>query len=185
MPSPPRRTSPPTCWNCDRHAPEPIDVTFRAPSGGKVAVTLCQDCRAATYLPLAAEVPELLAEGGPSKVVLVVDDEPDIRSVVRLALEGKGYAVEEAAHGLAALHAASRRMPNVVVLDLRMPVMDGHQFIAAWRQVAAPAPVPVVAISAHEHPASTEELGVEAFLPKPFDLGALVGTVDRLLTATA
>jgi CheY-like chemotaxis protein len=113
--------------------------------------------------------------------VLVVDDDPVILDMLRYALRGSGYAVETAGNGLEALHQACRRMPDAIVLDLRMPVMDGHRFIAAWRQVTVGAPIPIVAISAHERPTSAQELGVEAFLPKPFDLRELLGTVARTL----
>src|SRR5215210_3628265 len=145
-------------------------MTLRAPAGGQVTMTLCPDCHTATYLPLAAVAPELLADGGPGKVVLIIDDDPDILDMLRYNLQAKGYVVDTAANGLEALHAACRRMPDVVVLDLRMPVMDGHKFITAWRKVTAVAPVPIVAISAQSRQPTTEELGVEAFLPKPFDL---------------
>ena len=181
----PSEPSDAACWNCDRQAAKAVTVTLCAPSGEHVALTLCPDCHTATYLPLAAEAPELLAEGGPGKVVLIIDDDPDILDMLRYSLQAKGYAVDAAANGLEALCAACRRMPDIVVLDLHMPVMDGHTFIAAWREVTATTSIPIVAISAHEHQASAEELGVEAFVPKPFDLNALVATVDRLLTAAA
>ena len=173
------------CWNCDRQADDVASVSLRARLGAQVAVALCHDCHATTYLPLTAGAPELLAGGGHNKAVLVVDDDPDILDMLRHALRGNGYAVETAANGLEALHRACRRLPDAVVLDLRMPTMDGRTFIAAWRRVTAGAPVPVVAISAQSRQPTAEELGVEAFLPKPFDLGVLVGTVDRLLATAA
>ena len=184
MPSYLRESPDAVCWNCDRQAPETTAVSLPTRSGKHVVVTLCHTCHMESYQPLV-EAPGLRAVEVAEPTVLVVDDEPDIARMLRHTFEAKGYTVEAAANGVEALHAACRRMPDIVVLDLRMPVMDGHAFIAAWREVTAAAPVPIVAISEHERPISTEELRVEAFLPKPFDLGALVATVDRLLTAVA
>ncbi len=182
MPNEPSLT---TCWNCDRRVPETIAATLRTPSGEQVILPLCQACHASSYLPLAGEAGDGAPRADQGRTVLVVDDDPDILRMLTAAFEDEGYAVETAAHGLEALHKACRRMPDVVVLDLRMPVMDGRKFIAAWRQVTSAASVPIVAISAHERRLTAEELGVQAFLPKPFRLSALIDAVGGLSSSAA
>ena len=183
MASSQRQPSDPVCWNCDRRAHDAVPATVRTPAGGHIALTLCRACYASSYLPLAGGGQELMPGDGPSKLVLVVDDEPDIVWMLRHTFEGRGYAVDDAANGLEALYKACRYLPEVVVLDLTMPTLDGHKFIAAWREAAADVPIPIVAISAHHDRATAEELGVAAFVPKPFDLDALVETVGSLLKA--
>src|SRR5215510_5828996 len=77
--------------------------------------------------------------------VLVVDDNPDVRAVVRDALEGAGYAVVEAADGAAALRLVRGMRPAAVLLDVDMPVVDGPGFAAAYRALPGPhAPVVVM-----------------------------------------
>ena len=183
MPSSQREPSDAVCWNCDRRAHDVVPATVGSPVGGHIVLTLCRACYASSYLPLAGGGQELMPGDGPSKLVLVVDDEPDIVWMLRHTFEGKGYAVDGAANGLEALYKACRYLPQVVVLDLAMPTLDGHKFIAAWREAAADVPIPSVAISAHHDRATAEELGVAAFVPKPFDLDALVETVGSLLKA--
>ena len=82
-----------------------------------------------------------------NKTVLVVDDEPDILDLVGMILEGEGYHVETAAHGLEALEVVSNRMPDLILLDMKMPVMDGptfaHEFHARYDGQA-----PIVVITA-------------------------------------
>src|SRR5437867_3612506 len=80
----------------------------------------------------------------PGVHILIVDD-PDVRSVVRDALEDEGWTVAEAPDGAAGLELARRQRPVVILLDMKMPVMDGWAFASAYRQVPPPrAPVVVV-----------------------------------------
>ncbi len=176
-----REPSGSVCWNCEQPAPQPISVTVQGSSGHRASLVLCRACHASVYLPLAAEVPEVLPRGGPGKTVLVVDDEPDIRWLVRHALEGEGYAVEEAANGLEALQALSRVEPNCVLLDMRMPVLDGWGF--ARELEARHLQVPVVVMTAAQDAWRwCDEIGAAACLPKPFDVDDLLDTVERVCT---
>jgi CheY-like chemotaxis protein len=76
----------------------------------------------------------------PDVLVLVVDDEADIRATVSAMLEIEGYAVAEAANGADALHAVEQREPDVILLDMRMPVLDGWGFASEMRRARAPDP---------------------------------------------
>ncbi|HEV2125441.1 MAG TPA: response regulator, partial [Chloroflexota bacterium] len=75
-------------------------------------------------------------EGGP--VVMIIDDDPEIRETISLLLEDEGYRVVEAPHGAAALDLIPHHQPAVILLDMRMPEMDGWQFAAAYRELPLP-----------------------------------------------
>jgi two-component system response regulator MprA len=116
-------------------------------------------------------------------MVLVVDDDPSIRLLLREVLRDEGYGVCVAANGREALEAVERHTPNLIVLDLMMPVMDGREFCRAIapRQRDADQRVPVLAISAEYGAyAQAHDLGVDAFLAKPFDIDELLTEVARL-----
>jgi CheY-like chemotaxis protein len=82
--------------------------------------------------------------------VLVVDDDPEMRDMLRRALEKDGLAVLEAEHGQAALAAIARRRPALVLLDLMMPVMDGFEFLRALRATPEGRALPVVVLTARD-----------------------------------
>ena len=122
--------------------------------------------------------PTARAQGG---TVLVVDDDPDVRKVLADAFESEGFRVMTAANGMQALHRARDAAPDVIVLDLSMPMMSGEDFLYAWRVGAETHRVPVVAISAAYPGLQPADLGVEAFFPKPFEIDLLVRHVKDLL----
>ena len=70
--------------------------------------------------------------------ILVVDDDEDLQQLLRLVLEGQGYSVETASNGEEALACFERRRPGVILLDMRMPVMNGWEFAAALRPWSRP-----------------------------------------------
>src|SRR4051812_27816502 len=100
-----------------------------------------------------------------SRRVLVVDDEDDVRTFVRLVLETAGYEVRCAADGKEALQAIHIERPDLVVLDLMMPVMDGWQVLAA---IAHEHPPLVVVLSAAADLSRAQVLGAAATVAKPF-----------------
>jgi two-component system chemotaxis response regulator CheY len=127
--------------------------------------------------------PVLSAAGGAGaptgRPVLVVDDDPTIRAMLRGVLELEGCAVLEAADGREALNAAGVGEPCVIFLDMRMPVMDGWGFAAAYRKAFAdPAPI-VVMTAARDAGAWAAEVGADAVLAKPFDLGDVDALIQR------
>jgi CheY-like chemotaxis protein len=113
-------------------------------------------------------------------LVLVVDDDPDILDAVCDILEGEGYRVARARHGLEALERLEAERPSLVLLDLMMPVMDGPAFAAALRQRRMERPVPVVVISADGNPQKAQAVGAQGYLAKPFDIDALLAQVAEL-----
>jgi len=112
--------------------------------------------------------------------VLIVDDYAPIRDLVRLVLEGAGYAVREAADGAAALRRVRAAPPDAILLDLEMPGLDGPGFLAAYR--AGPGPhAPVVVMTATTEAARrATALGAAGWLGKPFDLAELRAVVARV-----
>ena len=117
--------------------------------------------------------------------VLVVDDDGPTRAVVIDALEFAGYSAHGAADGAAALALAERLRPRLILLDLWMPVMDGWQFAAHYRNTDGPT-APIVLLSAEPQlPGATEQLGAYGFIRKPFDLDFFREVVARSIKAGA
>jgi CheY-like chemotaxis protein len=82
--------------------------------------------------------------------VLVVDDDPAVRAIVRRVLESEGWRVEEAENGRIALERIAERAPSLVLLDLMMPVMDGFEFVMEMRRVEATRSIPIVIVTAKD-----------------------------------
>jgi two-component system chemotaxis response regulator CheY len=123
--------------------------------------------------------------------VLVVDDDPVITAYIAETLADEGYDPLTAPNGAAALHlleredAGRRPAPNLILLDMRMPVMDGWTFAEAYRRRPGPHAPIIVITAAHDALNRMQEVGAFAVLPKPFDLERLLAEVDRCVAATA
>ncbi len=112
-----------------------------------------------------------MAEARPSVRVLVIDDNHYLRDVMTRALRGAGYLVDSAGNGREALEQlrSAPELPALILLDLRMPVMDGAQFRAAQRRDPSLAPIPVVVVSSEDDgPKAATALGAAGYLQKPF-----------------
>ena len=121
----------------------------------------------------------------PRRRVLVVDDDPQVRDMLVLALDAEGFEVQAAEDGRRALELLAEWRPHLILLDLMMPELDGWAFRArqlAWEDASA---IPVVVLSAgHNLRARVDALRAAAILPKPFSLETLLA-VSRTLTASA
>jgi two-component system chemotaxis response regulator CheY len=117
--------------------------------------------------------------------ILVVDDDDSIRQIVRMCLSDEGYEVCEAPNGQVALERIVQCQPSLILLDLRMPVMDGWEFARRYR--AGPGPhAPIVAfVAALNAEQECGELETAAILAKPFDLDELLLTVRNHLPVVA
>jgi CheY-like chemotaxis protein len=111
--------------------------------------------------------------------VLVVDDDASIRRMIIAALRREGYRFLEAANGKEALDLMRAESPDVVVLDLMMPLVSGWDVLRERLNDARLSKIPVIIVSANRDPelVSAVDKGVCAFLPKPFDIGALSALV--------
>jgi CheY-like chemotaxis protein len=110
--------------------------------------------------------------------VLVVDDDASILDTVSAILSGEGYDVVSAASGQEALDAVAREQPRVILLDMRMPIMDGWAVARALRSQGISVPI-VVMTAAESAQRWADEVGAEGYLAKPFGLDELLATVER------
>jgi CheY-like chemotaxis protein len=119
----------------------------------------------------------------PMPEILVVEDDPAIRGLVSEVLRDDGYRVREASNGVEALEQLSRQKPDLIVLDLMMPIMDGWTFVEECRSRPCCDDVPIVVTSAsHDLPRTADRLrsfGVRTCLAKPFDVDGLLALVER------
>jgi CheY-like chemotaxis protein len=120
--------------------------------------------------------------------VLVADDDEDIRALVELRLERAGYRVRTVETGDEALAAALAEPPDVAVVDVTMPGLDGYELTERLRARAATRDLPIVLLTAHAWPEAREaglRAGATAFVTKPFRAQELHAEVERLLAARA
>lgn len=116
--------------------------------------------------------------------ILVVDDEQPIRATVAEILDDEGYPVATAANGAEALQILDAEHPCVVLLDMRMPVLDGWGFMRGLRERGA-GPAVLVMTAAQNALAWATEVGADGYLAKPFDLLDVLAEVERLCSARA
>ncbi len=119
--------------------------------------------------------------------IMVVDDEPDVRTLCKINLEYEGYEVIEASDGMTALDLIGKEHPDLVILDIMMPEMDGWQVLEKLKSEEATASIPVVLLTAKADEASQLrgwEKGAADYLTKPFSPIALSRYVDRVLSGT-
>ena len=128
-----------------------------------------------------------MAVAGQSFTVLVVDDDPNIRRMIVAALRRDGYEFLEAPNGREALDVMRAQHPDVVVLDLMMPVLSGWDVLRERADDEELRSIPVIIISANRDPevATAVAQGICAFLPKPFDIGALSALVRSCIPPDA
>ena len=111
--------------------------------------------------------------------VLVVEDDRPIQQYIQTALEDEGYVVTVADNSMTAFELAPAVFPDLIILDIMMPFVDGQKFLAMFRRAAA-RPVPVLATSAnHTYAQKARQLGAIDFLPKPFSIDELLDYVRR------
>ena len=113
-----------------------------------------------------------------TELVLVVDDDEGIREMVEIALSDEGYEVMTAPHGAAALDLLQERPPSLILLDMRMPVMDGWQFAQAYHQRPGPHAPIIVVTAAREASDRAAQIGADGVLAKPFLLTDLIAVVE-------
>jgi len=126
-----------------------------------------------------------MKQQAPKARVLVVEDNQDVRKVVTVYLRSHGYAIEEAADGLAALEQLERSVPDLILLDVLLPRLDGIETLRRLRQMSGCEDVPVVMMSAvlqiRDLQAETARLKVSSFLQKPFQMRKLVELIQSAL----
>jgi two-component system, chemotaxis family, chemotaxis protein CheY len=111
--------------------------------------------------------------------ILVVDDDVSILSALAELLDMEGYAVATAANGAEALGSVEQMEPSLVLLDMRMPVLDGWSFVQALEQRGVKLPI-LVMTAAQDARRWAEEVGAQGYLAKPFDLTDVLDAIERV-----
>ena len=118
------------------------------------------------------------------KTILIADDKATGRELVRTVLEKDGFNVIEASDGLEAVRTAKENPPDLIILDLHMPGLDGFGAIQELRRDQRFASTPIMALTASAMQGDRERaiaVGFTGYVTKPIRLGALRGEVERLL----
>ena len=116
--------------------------------------------------------------------VLVVEDYDDTRSMIRQVLERQGYRAVEARTGIEAVELARREHPDLILMDINLPLIDGVNATRRIRQIEGMSDAPIVAVSAYDSPElqdSALTAGCVEYLIKPIDADRLKDLIDRLL----
>ena len=111
--------------------------------------------------------------------ILVIDDDPSILTTISEVLDLEGYPVQTATNGAEALRAVERARPSLILLDMRMPVLDGWGFARALQERGVKLPI-LVMTAAQNARRWAEEIGADGHIAKPFDLPDLLDAVERL-----
>ncbi|MBZ9964374.1 response regulator transcription factor [Mesorhizobium sp. BR1-1-2] len=110
--------------------------------------------------------------------ILVVDDEPPIRKLLRVGLASQGYAVSEAPNAKAAIELMAQDKPDLVLLDLGLPGMSGHELLRKWRDDGFDMPVVILSSRTDESGiVDALELGADDYITKPFGMNELVARI--------
>ena len=120
-----------------------------------------------------------VAESEHAPIVLVVDDDPNARELLRRHLQRSGYAVRMAANGQEAIQLARTLQPDVVTLDVLMPQMDGWAVLSAMKEDAALAEIPVIMVTVVDNQSIGFSLGAVDYLIKPINRDRLVHAVEK------
>jgi CheY-like chemotaxis protein len=115
--------------------------------------------------------------------VLLVEDTEDNRSMMRRLLEMSGYCVIEATNGVEAVRVAEREMPEVILMDLSLPIVDGLAATRRIRQLSELKNIPIIAVSAHDTAdfhAEALAAGCDAYITKPIDYGEVEDLITNL-----
>jgi two-component system, chemotaxis family, chemotaxis protein CheY len=119
--------------------------------------------------------------------ILVVDDDVALTATLAQVLGGSGYIVDVAHNGREALQRARAQLPALVLLDVQMPIMDGYEFLDAFREVAAWSEIPIVLETGGadmiEARRRSEGKGVVVLMPKPLDLETLLTAIESLVSS--
>ena len=116
-----------------------------------------------------------------AKTILVVDDKANVRQLLSEYMTGQGFKVVTATNGREALYAARHETPDVILLDIMMPEMDGYEFLRAYRRERS---IPVIIITAKEEETDAVlglELGADDYVIKPFRMRELAARVKAVL----
>ena len=119
-----------------------------------------------------------------AKVILVADDDPDILSIVSMSLETQGYTVYKATNGREAVDLAKEHLPDLVLMDMMMPVVSGYEAVAELKADAATRGITIVGLSAKAMATDMEratDVGIDGYITKPFRIAQVLTVVESYL----
>lgn len=124
-----------------------------------------------------------MAQQDKNRTILIVEDDPDLLDMMEIVLQSAGYPVRKALNGKEALDVVAVEMPAIILLDMKMPVMDGWEFAARFREKYGPAAIIIVVTAAADARLRAEEIGAQDYLAKPFEIDDLLRCVEKHLKA--
>jgi PAS domain S-box-containing protein len=119
------------------------------------------------------------------KTILVVDDEPAIRSLLRQQLEDQGYIVKEAVDGMEAISQVKQAPPDLIILDVMMPAINGFDVAAVLKNNPTTMDIPIIILSIVEDKQRGWRLGIDRYLTKPIDSDKLLNNIEVLISRGA
>ena len=123
-----------------------------------------------------------------SKRILYIEDNPDNRMLIRRVLQAEGYTILEATDGQTGLQVAFEQRPDLILIDINLPEIDGYEVTARLKQLPGLNKVPVIAITANVMKGDREKTlaaGCDGYIQKPVDIDLLPSQIERFLKRTA
>src|SRR5512135_1223637 len=119
-----------------------------------------------------------------SRQILYIEDNPDNRTLVRRVLQSEGYLVCEAVDGPSGLKIAAEQRPDLVLMDINLPEIDGYEVTARLKQLPGLNRVPIIAVTANVMKGDREKTlaaGCDGYIQKPIDIDLLPSQIERFL----
>jgi two-component system, cell cycle response regulator DivK len=121
-----------------------------------------------------------------AKAILVADDDPDILSIVSMSLEATGYTVHKATNGREAIDLARQHHPDLVLMDMMMPIVSGYEAVKEIKGDASLRDITIVGLSAKAMAtdmARATDVGIDGYITKPFRIAQVLSVVQEYLQA--
>jgi len=121
-----------------------------------------------------------------ANAILVADDDPDILSIVSMSLETQGYTVHKAANGREAVDLAREHHPDLILMDMMMPVVSGYEAVVELKADASTKDIVIVGLSAKAMATDMEratDVGIDGYITKPFRIAQVLSVVESFLNA--
>jgi two-component system cell cycle response regulator DivK len=119
-----------------------------------------------------------------TKRILIIEDTEDNRHIMRIALRGAGFEVLEATDGAAGIEAAAKYKPDLILMDIQLPIVDGYEATRRIKAMPELAKIPIIAVTSYAlsgDEAKAKEAGCDAYVAKPFSPKQLLAQVKGLL----
>jgi CheY-like chemotaxis protein len=119
-----------------------------------------------------------------ANAILVADDDPDILSIVSMSLETQGYTVHKASNGREAVDLARQHHPDLILMDMMMPVVSGYEAVAELKADAGTRDIVIVGLSAKAMATDMEratDVGIDGYITKPFRIAQVLTVVESYL----